>query len=97
MDNDNSIDARLKAGMRKIRNIEFNHEDCEALLNPGTKLKGPAINTLGALFQQQAEQDPDVVPDWCIFSLWLGIVTGLRNPQVSAAGCPGVRVQVAFI
>ena len=42
MDTDNSIDARLKAGMRKIRNIEFNYEDCEALLNPGTKPKGPA-------------------------------------------------------
>ena len=60
-----------KAGMRKIRNIEFNYEDCEALLNPGTKLKGPAIDALGALFQQQAEQGPDVVPDWfhrkCIY------------------------------
>ena len=87
MDNDNSIDAQLKAGMRKIHNIEFNYEDCEALLNPGTKLKGPAINALGALFQQQAEQDPDVVPDWCIFSSWLGdIIRGLAPKVIGTVG-----------
>jgi len=27
----------------------------------------------------------------------VGIVTGLRNPRVSAAGLPGVRVRVGFI
>ena len=57
MDHDKEdTEALLKAGIRKIRNIEFNNEDCEALLRPGMKLKGPAINALGALFQQQAEQ-----------------------------------------
>jgi len=41
MDDDKeNTETLLKAGIRKIRNIEFNYE---ALLQPGMKLKGPII------------------------------------------------------
>jgi len=87
------IDTQLKAGIRKIRNIEFNYDDCEALLNPGTKLKGTAINALGALFQQQAERDPEGIPDWCIFSSWLGDIVRGQAPKV--IGTIGDHVKAA--
>ena len=69
-------EAQFREGIRKIRNIQFNYDDCTALLQHGLKIQEPVINALGALWQQTAEESFDGA-DWCVFSSWMGdIVKG---------------------
>ena len=61
----------LQDGPRKIRNIEFDFQDCSSLTIQGKKISGTVINAFGAVLQQRTEDGWDS-SDWCIFSTWLG-------------------------
>jgi hypothetical protein len=76
-----AYEAQLRAGIRKIRNIQFNYDDCTALFQRGLKIQGPVINALGALWQQTAEESFDGA-DWCVFSTWMGDIVSGKSPAV---------------
>ena len=76
-----AYEAQLRAGIRKIRNIQFNYDDCTALFQRGLKIQGPVINALGALWQQTAEESFDGA-DWCVFSTWMGDIVSRQSPAV---------------
>ena len=74
-------EASFREGLRKIRNIQFNYDDCTALVQRGLKIQGPVINALGALWQQTAEESLDGA-DWCVFSSWLGDIVSMKSPAL---------------
>ena len=76
-----AYEAQLRGGIRKIRNIQFNYDDCTALFHRGQKIQGPVINALGALWQQTAEESSDGA-DWCVFSTWMGDIVSMQSPAV---------------
>ena len=83
----------LREGIRKIRNIQFNYDDCTALFQRGLKIQGPVINALGALWQQTAEESSDGA-DWCVFSSWLGDIVSLNSPALVGSLEDHVKVVV---
>lgn len=74
-------EASFREGIRRIRNIQFNYDDCTALFQRGVKMQGPVINALGTLWQRNAEESSDGA-DWCVFSSWLGDIVSLKSPAV---------------
>ena len=85
-----AYEAQLRAGIRKIRNIQFNYDDCTALFQRGLKIQGPVI---GALWQQTAEES-FYGADWCIFSTWMGDIVSGQSPAIIGALEDHVKVVV---
>ena len=84
--------VQLRMGLRKIRNIEFDEQDFRAIGTTGIKITGTALNTFGAVLQQQAELNAGS-PDWCVFSSWLGDLVQEKAP--AAVGTVEQHVRAA--
>jgi len=91
-----SYEAQLREGLRKIRNIQFNYDDCTALFKHGLKIQGLVINAIGALWQQTAEESSDGA-DWCVFSTWMGDIVCMQAPAAIGSLEDHVEAAVSFL
>jgi hypothetical protein len=74
------LEAEIRSGIRKIRNIEISSLDLLPLIQEKAKIPGTTINAFGAILQQKAEEHG--MGDWCIFTSLLGpLVMGEVGPK----------------